>query len=129
MADEVMEIGGVSCLVLGDDGEVVRDAGGATDLIGEALVQGARVIAAPVARLDPSFFELRSGLAGELLQKAANYRLKFAIMGDISAQVAASGALRDFVIECNRGRAIFFGADLEALCVWLSESIGGIARP
>jgi hypothetical protein len=49
------------------------------------------------------------------LQKAANYRLKFAVLGDVSAHVCASDALRDFVVECNRGRSIFFVADLPAL--------------
>jgi len=115
MTDEVLEIGGERCLVLDAEGAVVRDGRGATDLIGEAIAHRATMIAAPVGRLDPSFFELRSGLAGEVLQKAANYCLKFAVVGDISAQVAASDALRDFVVECNRGRSIFFVPDLEAL--------------
>ncbi len=122
MTDEVLEIGGERCLVLGEDGDVVRDARGATDMIGEAMAHRATMIAVPASRLDASFFELRSGLAGEVLQKAANYRVKFAVVGDISAYVAASDALRDFVVECNRGRSIFFAPDGAALAEWLAAS-------
>lgn len=122
MAEEALEIGGQRCLVLEGEGPVVRDARGAMDLIGEAMSQRATMVVAPVSRLDASFFELRSGLAGEVLQKAANYRLKFAVVGDISAYVAASDALRDFVVECNRGRSIFFVNGIEALSERLSSS-------
>ena len=59
--------------------------------------------------------DLAPGLAGEVLQKAANYGFKFAVLGDVSAYVAASDALRDFVIECNRGGSIFFVDDLKDL--------------
>ena len=44
-----------------------------------------------------------------------NYRLKFAVLGDISEHVAASDALRDFVYESNNGRQIWFLPDEQAL--------------
>jgi len=72
-------------------------------------------VAVPVARFDPAFFQLRSGLAGEIFQKCVNYRLKIAIIGDVSTYVAASDALRDFVVECNRGRDVFFVEDVADL--------------
>jgi hypothetical protein len=55
---------------------------------------------------DPSFFDLKSGLAGEVLQKVANYRLRLAIVGDFS--VYESKALRDFIFESNKGSMIAF---------------------
>lgn len=55
------------------------------------------MIAVPVARFDPEFFRLRSGLAGEITQKFVNYRSKLAVIGDISEKAAESVALRDFV--------------------------------
>ena len=58
-----------------------------------------------------------SGLAGEFVQKIVNYQLQLVIVGDISAQVAASDALRDFVREANRGQTIFFVSHLEDLSV------------
>jgi hypothetical protein len=51
-----------------------------------------------------------------------NYGFQFAVVGDVSAHVAASEALRDFVVECNRGREIFFVADLKELGERLAAS-------
>jgi len=115
MTAQLLEIGRERCFVAAADGPAVRDAESARSLIEEAMSHRASVIAVPISRLDPAFFQLRSGLAGEVLQKAVNYGFKFAVIGDISAHVAASDALRDFVIESNRGRSIFFVPDLSAL--------------
>ena len=111
----VTEIAGERCLFIESDGPPIRDANGGRDLVEAALNESSTLIAVPVERLDAEFFRLRSGLAGEILQKAVNYRLKFAVVGDISAHIAASDALRDFVVECTRGRDVFFVADEAAL--------------
>lgn len=47
-------------------------------------------------------------LAGEIVQKFVYYRLNLAVVGDVSAHVEASTALRDFVREANRGRHLWF---------------------
>jgi hypothetical protein len=114
MPDEVRERAGVPVLVCDPDGPVVATEQDALDLIGAAYA-GARVVAVPVTRLDPSFFTLGTRFAGEVMQKFVNYRLKLAVVGDISAHVAASTALRDLVYESNRGRHIWFVADLGEL--------------
>jgi hypothetical protein len=75
-----------------------------------------------VHRLDPSFFQLRSGFAGAVLQKLANYRFELAVVGDISAHTESSTAFRDFVREANRGSAVLFCADLPALGERLAAS-------
>lgn len=80
----------------------------ATDLVGEALSADAAVVALPVARLDPDFFRLSTGVAGEIAQKLVNYRLRLAILGDIAAHLDRSPALRDWVRESNRGRELLF---------------------
>ncbi len=73
------------------------------------------MIAIPRTRLTADFFRLRTRLAGEILQKLTNYRFKVAIVGDVSAEIAASDALRDFVRECNRGGQVWFVEDLAEL--------------
>ena len=94
------------------DGRVIAEPGDANDVIGEAWgEEDIRLIALPVARLDPEFFRLRSLLAGEVLQKFVNYRLQLAIVGDISVYLEASEALRDFVWESNRGNHVWFVSD------------------
>jgi Domain of unknown function (DUF4180) len=85
------------------------------DLIGDAWAQEAELVIVPVQRLDPAFFDLSSGLAGDLLQKFVNYGIRLVILGDLSAYTASSAALRAFVAESNRGRAIWFLDDLDEL--------------
>lgn len=56
--------------------------------------------------LSEDFFDLKTRLAGEILQKFINYRKKVAIVGDFS--VFSSESLKDFIYECNKGKDIFF---------------------
>ncbi len=62
--------------------------------------------------LDESFFDLKTGLAGEILQKFSNYRFKLAIIGDFSNYTSKS--LRDFIYECNKGNLVSFKNDLDS---------------
>ncbi len=115
MSATLLEVGQQRCLVVDGDGPIVRDAEGGRQLVEEAMGERASVVAVSVSRLDPAFFELRSRIAGEVIQKVLNYGYKFAVVGDISAHIAASDALRDFVVESNRGHDILFVPDMEAL--------------
>ena len=55
------------------------------------------------------FFKLSTGLAGEILQKYANYGMKLGIVGDFSGY--SSKPLKDFIYESNRGCQLFFLPD------------------
>jgi hypothetical protein len=72
-------------------------------------------VAIPVERLGDEFFHLRSGIAGEMLQKFVTYHLHVAIVGDITSLSTASKALHDSVVECNRGSAVWFVRDMDEL--------------
>lgn len=61
--------------------------------------------------IDESFFDLRTGFAGELLQKLVNYNCRLAIVGDFS--VYSSKALKDFIYECNNGKNFCFVDSIE----------------
>jgi hypothetical protein len=106
---------GIRVLHLAEEGEPISTPDDASDLVGSAWSHQASVIAVPVERLDPEFFRLRSGMAGELTQKLVNYRLRLAVVGDIAEQVAKSETFRDFVWESNRGEHIWFVPDQTAL--------------
>lgn len=58
------------------------------------------------AAIIDDFFILSSCLAGEILQKFINYHIKFAIYGDFSKYT--SKPLKDFMVESNRGKDVFF---------------------
>ncbi len=61
--------------------------------------------------LGESFFELKTGYAGEVLQKISNYQMKIAIIGDFSQY--KSNSLHDFIYECNKGNQVFFKDTVE----------------
>ncbi|HRD47480.1 MAG TPA: DUF4180 domain-containing protein [Caulobacter sp.] len=116
----VEDVAGHRVLVVAADGPPVATERDGTDLIGDAMGEGASWIAIPVARLSDDFLTLSTGLAGAILQKAVNYRINVAIVGDVSAKMAASKPLNDFVGESNRGRHVWFVESLEALRARLS---------
>ena len=76
------------------------------DLLGSFYPEHVDALILHEADLAPEFFQLRTKLAGEILQKLINYRVKVAIVGEF--QKYQSKALADFIYECNRGRQIFF---------------------
>ena len=61
--------------------------------------------------IDESFFDLRSGLAGEMLQKVVNYRLQLAIIGEFF--IYESKSLKAFIAESNRSNTIVFVSSVE----------------
>lgn len=89
------------------DGLVITDVGSALELIATVRHETGcdRLIIGKVA-IAEKFFVLSSGLAGEILQKFVNYRMKLAIVGDFSKYT--SKPLRDFIYESNKGRDVFF---------------------
>ena len=116
------ELHGVRIFECAQDGPPPRNDRDAVDLISEAWTNRAAFAVIPAERLGDAFFDLKTRIAGEFLQKFVNYHLRVAILGDISRYVAASSALRDFVYESNRGRDIWFVANLDELSVRLAQS-------
>jgi len=111
----LFEYGAERVLICDQQGSIIDSRQGALDVIGDALGLGATLIAIPVVRLAPAFFDLRSGLAGEIAQVAVTYRQKLAVVGNISEHVERSNALRDWVVECNRRDDLWFVATVEEL--------------
>lgn len=69
--------------------------------------------------LHRDFFDLKTGVAGEILQKFSNYRMKLAVIGDFS--VFKSKSLKDFIRESNSRGTICFVDSIEKalLCMHL----------
>ena len=111
----IEDVHGARVLLLDADGPVIATPADTSDLIGNAWFDHVDVVALPLGRLSPAFFDLRSGLAGEIAQKAVNYHVTLAVLGDVSRFEAASDAVRAFVVESNRGEHVWFHPDVEAL--------------
>ena len=73
---------------------------------------GAHGVVLPSSAFTADFFDLKTGLAGEILQKSSNYGFRLAIVGDFSGMDA--GPLRDFIRESNRGNQVLFVDSTEA---------------
>lgn len=69
--------------IISDD-ILIKDSEDALNLIYETGELDAGKIIIYENQISPSFFDLKSGLAGEILQKFSNYRLQLAIIGDFS---------------------------------------------
>ena len=108
--------------VCAEAGACLAEERALSDLIGDLFSSGARFVAIPLARLGPDFLRLGSGVAGAVLQKLVNYRFQVAVLGDVTAAAAASGPLRDFIRESNRGNTVWFVADLAELEAKLAAS-------
>lgn len=76
------------------------------DLFGELIPYNCSKLVLRESNFHPDFFNLKTGLAGDILQKFSNYNIKLAIIGNFTKYHSKS--LSDFIRECNRGRTIFF---------------------
>jgi hypothetical protein len=92
--------------------------GAAMDLVAACLEQGTHRLLLEARHLPPAFFELRSGFAGELVQKMQNYRIRVA--GVFPSEASYGDRFREFLLEARRGHGFrVFAARDEAL-TWLA---------
>lgn len=78
------------------------------DLMATCWYDGYTGIIIQQESLPVGFFDLKSGVAGEILQKFSNYRMRIVIEGDFSQ--VKSKSLAAFITECNRGGDVCFSA-------------------
>jgi hypothetical protein len=86
-------------------------------LVGGCLEHGTHALLLDRAALPPAFFDLRTGVAGELVQKLVNYGIRGAgVVPDLAEQPPR---FREFAREANVGRQFRFFATREAAVDWL----------
>lgn len=100
----------------------ISDLRDAVDMVGNAALQGFEAVVLRQEQLPAAFFDLSTGLAGDVLQKFANYRLRVAIVGGFAE--GGSESLRAFVREANRGDQVAFVADRETAIERLTGALG-----
>lgn len=100
-------------------GLLLHDLQSALDLIGNAWAEGecTRLVLLK-EDISEDFFDLKTRIAGEILQKFVNYGFRIAIVGEFTQY--SSKSLKDFIYESNRGRAINFTDTLENAIAALS---------
>ncbi|CAG7654860.1 DUF4180 domain-containing protein [Paenibacillus allorhizosphaerae] len=102
-----VEAGGSNIAVVSGSEIVISDVQSALDLMATVQYEAdSDRIVIHKNMISERFFDLKTRLAGEILQKFINYRVKVAFVGDFSEY--SSRSFQDFVYECNSGRDIFF---------------------
>lgn len=97
--------------------DMIKDTGDFLDLIGNAGYSGMNCVLIDSKHLTEDFFDLRSGVAGEYLQKLSNYSMRAAIILDeIHLE---NPRFREMVFEANRSGSIVYFKDRNSAEEWL----------
>ncbi|AXE17383.1 DUF4180 domain-containing protein [Runella rosea] len=105
---------GVKIAEVISDTPVINTAEDGLDLLGNLYYQDFDRIFIYQQNITPDFFDLKTGIAGEILQKFSNYRVRLAIVGDFSAYQSKS--VKDFILESNKhGHVNFVESKAEAI--------------
>ncbi|UNP78738.1 DUF4180 domain-containing protein [Bacillus nitratireducens] len=100
-------IDGINIAVVRNDTVLISDVQSALDFMATVQYEAdSKWIVINKSLISESIFDLKTRLAGDILQKFINYSVKIAIVGDFS--MYASKSLKDFIYECNKGKDIFF---------------------
>ena len=92
------------------DKVILRSTEDGLDLLGNLYYQGFDKIIIHEKNITPEFFDLKTKIAGEILQKFAQYQMPLIIVGDFSKYQSKS--LNDFIFESNKSKQINFIKDL-----------------
>jgi len=103
------------------DGIVLRNTQDAVDIIGNCNYQGSHKIIIRATHINPDFFDLKTKVAGDILEKFSTYRAQLAIVGDFS--VYDSKSLKDFIFESNKIGRINFVPTLDDAIAALTKHV------
>jgi hypothetical protein len=81
------------------------------DLIGEGYAYDSKCLIIYEKNIAPEFFDLKTKIAGDILQKISTYEFQIIIIGEFDKYESQS--LKDFIYESNKGKTIYFLNSLE----------------
>ncbi len=91
---------------LTDENFIISQPKHVLDIFGDLMAKDCERLIIHERNLHPDFFDLKTRLAGEVLQKFSNYRVQIAIVGDFTKY--SSKSLQDFIFESNKSKYVFF---------------------
>jgi hypothetical protein len=100
------KIGQANIAEITSDEIIINSAEDGLDLLGNLYYQDFDKILIHKENITPQFFDLKNRIAGEILQKFSNYRVKLAIIGDFTNYTSKS--LKDFIFESNKKKQVIF---------------------
>ena len=90
----------------------------AVTLVGVCGEYSAERLILYAGNLSESFFDLRSGLAGAVLQKFVNYRVKVAL---VIPSDLVQGRFKEYILEANRGNQFRAFHERDEAEIWLTS--------
>ena len=107
---ETHNIGNIKVAEIIADKIILTSTEDGLELLGNLYYQGFDKIIIHEKNITPEFFDLKTKIAGNILQKFAQYQMPLIIVGDFSKYKSKS--LNDFIFESNKGSQVNFVSDL-----------------
>lgn len=106
MKTEIHRKGSLSIVEIISTEILIEEPEDCKDLIADLCYQGFDGIIFHAENISDNFFDLKTGIAGEILQLATNFRIRLGVVGDFDK--FNSKSLRAFITESNRqGKYVF----------------------
>ena len=113
MTIDIHLVNGVKIAEIRSPDVLISETQDALDLMGESTYLDSRKMILHEKNVIPDFFDLKTGIAGDILQKFSTYNIQLAIVGDFSKY--SSKSLKEFIYESNKiGRISFVNSVEEA---------------
>jgi hypothetical protein len=113
MEIKFIEINGIKIAEILSDAILINKTQDALDIMADCNYQDSYKIILHAENIIAGFFDLKTGIAGDILQKFSTYNVQLAIVGDFSKYTSKS--LNDFIFESNKlGRINFVNSTDEA---------------
>ncbi|BAP32040.1 uncharacterized protein CHSO_3003 [Chryseobacterium sp. StRB126] len=103
--------GNIKIAEVSSDQIIIQSAEDGLDLMGNIYYQGFDKVIVYEKNITPDFFDLKTKIAGEILQKFSNYRIGLTIVGDFSKYESKS--MKDFILESNKTGHVNFVETLD----------------
>lgn len=93
---------------------IIQSVEDGLDLLGNLYYSDYDRIIIHEKNINSDFFDLKTGIAGEILQKFSNFRVRLIIVGNFDKY--ENNSLKQFIFESNKGKQVNFLSSLsEAL--------------
>ncbi|MEJ2903677.1 DUF4180 domain-containing protein [Pedobacter panaciterrae] len=111
---EIHQTGEIRIAEVVSDKVLIKNPEEGLQLLADLYYQDVDRIILQEQNICTEFFDLKTGIAGEILQKFSNYRVRLAIVGDFSKYQSKS--MKDFIYESNKGKQVnFVGSSEDAI--------------
>jgi len=114
----VIELNGLRCAETDPSEPVISEERSAVDLIGFCGEHETERLLMYAGNVPEAFFDLKSGLAGAVLQKLTNYHMKVAL---VVTPERIQGRFAEFSRETNRGNQFRTFLNREDALSWLTR--------